>query len=74
MKIKKIVSQNRRDFFAIFVCESCDSEEELGGYDDENYHNNVIPNIPCKSCHKKGVDINEDYRPLSTKYPEGMQV
>lgn len=72
MKIKKIVSQNRRDFTAILICEHCESEEELNsGYDDAYYHNEVIPNMECKSCGKKAP---KDYRALTTKYPEGMQV
>lgn len=44
MKIKKILSQNRRDFRAIYECEHCGNIEK------------------------------DDYRPLTTKYPEGMQV
>jgi transcription elongation factor Elf1 len=71
MKIKKITHQNRRDFKAIFECEHCGNEEELWGYDDANFHCNVIPKMVCKSC---GKIASEDYRPLATKYPEGMEV
>jgi len=71
MKIKEMLSQHRRDFRAIFVCEHCDSEYELGGYDDANFHQNVIPNFKCRKCGKKAP---QNYRGLSTKYPEGFQI
>lgn len=71
MKIKEILHQHRRDFRAIYVCEHCGHEMEDGGYDDANFHNNVIPNKVCPICGKKAP---ENYRPLSTKYPEGMQI
>lgn len=53
MKIKKIVSQHRRDFEAIYECEHCGYEETLKGYDDSNFHKNVIPTFICKKCGKK---------------------
>lgn len=72
MKIKEILSQDRRDFTATLVCEHCGHEESLlGGYDDANYHQNVIPNFTCPECGKKAP---ENYRALTTKYPEGFQV
>jgi len=71
MKIKDILNQNRRDFTAIYVCEHCGFEKKSGGYDDDNFHRNVIPLMKCDSC---GKAADENYRPLSTKYPEGMQV
>lgn len=71
MKIERFIYQHRRDFKAVFKCEHCGHEETMNGYDDANFHNNVIPNIKCESC---GKTAGEDYRPLTTKYPEGMQV
>lgn len=71
MKIKEIVSQHRRDFVAIYECESCGKEEKSSGYDDSCFHEKVIPNKECKHCGKKS-DVS--YRPLTTKYPEGFQV
>ena len=67
MKIKEIKSQHRRDFTAIYVCEHCGHEEEGYGYDDTNFHQNVIPNTKCGKCGKKAPD---NYRPLTTKYPD----
>lgn len=71
MKIKEIVSQNRRDFTAIYECEHCGFTKKGGGYDDANFHDNVIPDMKCPECKKKASD---NYRALSTKYPEGFQV
>jgi transcription elongation factor Elf1 len=71
MQIKKITSQNRRDFQAIYECEHCGHEESGYGYDDSNFHKNIIPNMECKQCGKKA---ESNYRPLTTKYPEGVQV
>jgi ribosomal protein L37AE/L43A len=71
MKIKKITSQHRRDFQAIYECEHCGHTKEGYGYDDANFHQNVIPKMECDKCKKKASD---DYKPLGTKYPEGFQV
>ncbi|GAH73970.1 unnamed protein product [marine sediment metagenome] len=69
MKIKKITSQIRRDFYAIYECEHCSHTITGSGYDDANFHQNVIPKMKCSKCGKI-ADMN--YRPLTTKYPEGM--
>lgn len=71
MKIKRIISQYRRDFTAIYECEHCNHEEKRSGYDDSYFHTNVIPDMKCPKCGKKARD---DYRPLATKYSDGMQV
>ena len=65
MKIKQIVSQSRRDFTAIYECQ-CGYEEEGYGYDDRNFHDNVIPNMKCKEC----GEVEQNYRALTTKYRE----
>ena len=65
MKIKSIESQHRRDFTAIYECEHCGYECKGSGYDDDNFHRNVIPKMPCGSC---GETAAENYRPLATKY------
>ena len=66
MKIQKITSQHRRDFRAIYECEHCGYTEAGIGYDDDNFHRNVIPQKVCPKCGKRAP---EDYRPLTTKYP-----
>jgi len=66
MRILKINSQHRRDFDADIICEHCGHiEKGISGYDDDNFHRNVIPIMVCKQCGKKA---SEDYRPMSTKY------
>ncbi len=69
MKIKKITSQNRRDFCAVYECDHCGHETKGGGYDDANFHNNVIPKMECGEC---GKTEGDDYRPLATKYSAGV--
>lgn len=71
MHIKKKLSQHRRDFTAIYECEHCGHEETSGGYDDANFHQNVIPKWACPKC---GLMASEDYKPRQTVYPEGYQV
>jgi len=71
MIIKEILSQSRRDFQAIYECEHCKCTYEGSGYDDANFHNNVIPNFVCTECGKKAKD---DYIPRTTMYPEGYQI
>lgn len=72
MRILKITQQNRRDFYAKFVCEHCNEvTKELSGYDDVNFHENVIPKMVCQEC---GKTASADYQPNKTKYPEGFQV
>jgi len=72
MKIQEIKSQSRRDFTALMVCEHCKNNQLLeGGYDDDFFHTEVIPNIKCKKCAKTSGD---DYIPRATKYPDGQVV
>ncbi len=72
MKIKRIISQHRRDFYADYECEHCGHiVKNEYGYDDANFHENVIPDKKCPKC---GKTAGDDYRPLTTKYPEGFQV
>ena len=68
MRIKQILSQSRRDFHAIYVCPFCGCEVEDYGYDDDNFHQNVIPKKKCPNCGKTELDGEKNYRPLQTKY------
>ena len=69
MRIKKIESQTRRDFYAIYECEHCGFTKRSSGYDDDNFHRNVVPNMKCDKCKKTA---SKDYRPMETKYPADM--
>jgi len=42
-----------------------DMKKKGSGYDDDNFHRNVIPNMTCESCGEKSPS---DYRPLGTRY------
>ena len=66
MKIKNIISQHRRDFTAIYECEHCSHEHKGSGYDDQYFHQTVIPDKKCPDC---GKTAGEEYRPLAPKYP-----
>lgn len=71
MHIKKITNQYRRDFRAIYECEHCDHTVKGVGYDDAYFHEKVVPAKECPRC---GETASSSYRPLSPKYPEGVQV
>lgn len=71
MKIQKIISQHRRDFSAILVCEHCGATDTCNGYDDANYHQNVIPKRKCKVC---GKIAPETHRPLAPKYDDSVTI
>lgn len=75
MKIKKIISQSRRDFTASMECEFCQNKEtNSSGYDDRYYHDNVIPNMKCKKCNESTVSKGGEVDKAETKYPEGFQI
>ena len=59
MKIKRITQQHRRDFQAIYECEHCEYEFSGTGYDDDNFHQNVIPGIECAKCGNRKRSIRE---------------
>ena len=72
MKIAEITSQNRRDFRAVMECESCGyMQENVSGYDDEHFHENVIPKMKCPECDEVAP---ESYRPMTTKYNKNQIV
>ena len=71
MRIKSITSRSRRDFHAMYECEHCNHIYKDSGYDDNNFHQNVIPKMKCPEC---GKIADESYQALATKYPDGMSV
>lgn len=70
MKIVEMLNQYRRDFRAIYECENCGYKEERSGYDDRNFHDNVIPNMKCPKCGKSRNDLGIKEKPTETKYQE----
>ncbi len=71
MRLKKIISQHRRDFNALYECEHCGDTHEGSGYDDSYFHNNIVPNLECVKCGKKS---DSTYRPLAARYADNMIV
>lgn len=71
MRIKTILSQYRRDMINLYECEHCGHEFTGAGYDDNFFHQTVVPGMVCSEC---GETAPDTYRPLSTKYDEGQQV
>lgn len=80
MKIKELLSCNRRDFRATFECEGCGFIDKgkngkgVSGYDDRNFHDNVIPKMVCPQCEKSRIDLGITGDFTETRYPEGFQV
>ena len=69
MKIVKIISQYRRDFRADMGCEGClYLQTNVKGYDDRNFHDNVIPDMKCPRCNKSRNDLGIVAEPTPTKY------
>lgn len=52
MRIETIKDQIRNDIFGTLKCEHCGASQKFTGYDDDYYHQNVIPKIACKACGK----------------------
>ena len=74
MRIKQMINQHRRDFTALYECESCGHTKKRSGYDDRNFHDNVIPSIQCDNCGKSRNDLRIQSDITETKYPDGMNV
>ena len=56
----------------MYECEHCGDTYEGSGYDDANFHQNVIPSYICKKCGKKAD--KEYYEPMTTKYPDSYHI
>lgn len=52
MRLKTKLGQHRRDFRAVYECDHCGTTVEGRGYDDVNFHQNVIPAMVCPVCKK----------------------
>lgn len=58
----------------MFECEGCGCVHELRGYDDRNFHDNVIPGMVCTDCGLSSIDMGIEAQFTQTKYPEGFQI
>lgn len=53
MEIKSLEACYGRDLYGWLVCEHCETPVKLvGGYDDNHWHDNVLPAYHCKTCGK----------------------
>lgn len=53
-------NQYRRDFIADYECENCGHKVNISGYDDYNFHVNVIPDWTCPNCNESTKSLNEN--------------
>ena len=59
MKLLQITDQSGRDVCYDTECEACgEKETHMGGYNDRNYWDNVLPEMKCHKCGKSTNDIN----------------
>lgn len=71
MKLVEILSQHRRDFKGKYECQGCGHikiDNGLYSYDDDNYHDNVIPAMKCNECGKSTNDLGLPNDRVATKY------
>lgn len=64
MRIKEITDRLSNDIFGILECEHCGATRKFTGYDDENYHKNVLPSFCCNKCGRNRLGE----RPNASKY------
>ena len=71
MKLKGLITQNRRDFYAICECDHCEATETWAGNDDYYSDYKVTPKMVCSTC---GEVARSKYSPLATKYAAESEV
>ena len=70
MILQEKKSQIRRDFTGVYKCQKCGNIQEGGGYDDDYYHNNVIPKMKCNKCGESTNSLGLENQRMATKYAE----
>lgn len=72
MQLIEKVAQSRRDFKGKYKCENCGNIETdksiMDSYDDDYFHDNVIPNKQCKECGESTVSLGLPNHRVATKY------
>ena len=56
MYLKNKTWQSRRDFTGTYACNHCGFEHEAEGYDDANFHHNVIPQMKCQNAANQAAE------------------
>jgi len=64
-------NDNRNDGPLLIRGSACENDEVDEARAESHFHKNVIPDMKCENC---GKTAGSDYRPLTTKYPEWMNV
>lgn len=60
IEIPKTRQQFRRDFTADYMCEGCGHIKKYSGYDDENFHINVVPKVKCEKCGESTKSLGKE--------------
>jgi C4-type Zn-finger protein len=71
MKLVEKIDQHRRDFKGKYECQGCGNIETDAGlysYDDDYYHDYVIPEKKCEKCGKSTYDLKLPNERVATKY------
>lgn len=68
MKLLEKKNQHRRDFTCVLECESCGWNQERLGYDDRNFHDNVIPEFKCPECDESTNSLGLQPEKTATRY------
>ena len=71
MKLLEKLSQYRRDFKGKYECQNCGVikiDDSVDSYDDDNFHDNVIPSMKCEKCGKSTKDLGLPNERMATKY------
>ena len=74
MKFISKIRQSRRDFTAIYECEACGNRQNINGYDDANYYNNVIPTLACDHCGESTQSLRLPVQHIMPTVPEGVEL
>ena len=61
----------RRDFTGIYQCEGCNTiHEKYGCYDDDYFHEKVMPDIKCTGCGQSSNSLGVKVESIATKYKQ----
>jgi hypothetical protein len=71
MKITETYGWHRRDFSFTAKCEHCGNvETNINGYDDDNFYNNVVPDMKCTKCSESTNSKPNDNVPKTIIIPK----
>jgi C4-type Zn-finger protein len=60
MKLVEKLNQHRRDFQGEYECQGCghiETDQGCYSYDDDYFHDQVIPKMQCKNCGLSTIDL-----------------